>query len=85
LSGGGAKGFAHIGVLKVLEQAGVKIDYHWRNKYGSSCGRTCMLQDIMLHQLDSIFKATNFDELIKDFIPRSSKIFTKKETMNCMP
>ena len=27
LSGGGAKGFAHIGVLKVLEQAGVKIDY----------------------------------------------------------
>ena len=27
LSGGGAKGFAHIGVLKVLEEAGVKIDY----------------------------------------------------------
>ena len=27
LSGGGAKGFAHIGVLKVLEKAGVKIDY----------------------------------------------------------
>ena len=26
LSGGGAKGFAHIGVLKVLEKAGVKID-----------------------------------------------------------
>ena len=24
LSGGGAKGFAHIGVLKVLEKAGVK-------------------------------------------------------------
>ena len=26
LSGGGAKGFAHIGVLKVLEEAGIKID-----------------------------------------------------------
>ena len=26
-SGGGAKGFAHIGVLKVLEEAGVRIDY----------------------------------------------------------
>jgi NTE family protein len=25
--GGGAKGFAHIGVLKVLEEAGLKIDY----------------------------------------------------------
>jgi NTE family protein len=27
LSGGGARGLAHIGVLKVLEQAGVPIDY----------------------------------------------------------
>ena len=27
LSGGGAKGFAHIGVLKVIEEAGIKIDY----------------------------------------------------------
>src|SRR5690606_3269362 len=27
LSGGGAKGLAHIGVLKVIEKAGVKIDY----------------------------------------------------------
>ena len=27
LSGGGAKGLAHIGVLKAIEQAGVRIDY----------------------------------------------------------
>ena len=27
LSGGGAKGFAHIGVLKVLEASGVAVDY----------------------------------------------------------
>ena len=27
LSGGGARGLAHIGVLKTIEQAGVKIDY----------------------------------------------------------
>ena len=27
LSGGGAKGFAHIGVLKVLDSLGVKVDY----------------------------------------------------------
>jgi NTE family protein len=26
LSGGGAKGMAHIGVLKVLEKAGIPID-----------------------------------------------------------
>lgn len=27
LSGGGAKGMAHIGALKVIEEAGVEIDY----------------------------------------------------------
>jgi NTE family protein len=27
LSGGGAKGLAHIGVLKTLDSLGVKIDY----------------------------------------------------------
>jgi len=27
LSGGGAKGFAHIGVLKALEETGIPIDY----------------------------------------------------------
>jgi predicted acylesterase/phospholipase RssA len=35
-------------------------------------------------QIDSIFQSTNFDELISDFIPRSSKTFMKKEMMNCM-
>jgi NTE family protein len=45
LSGGGAKGFAHIGVLKVLEEAGLKIDYIG----GTSMGLLlvgCMHQDI---------------------------------------
>ena len=27
LSGGGARGYAHIGVLKALEEADLKIDY----------------------------------------------------------
>ena len=27
LSGGGAKGLAHIGVLKKIDEAGIKIDY----------------------------------------------------------
>ena len=27
LSGGGAKGLAHIGVLKVIDSLGIKIDY----------------------------------------------------------
>jgi NTE family protein len=27
LSGGGAKGFAHIGALKVIDSLGIKVDY----------------------------------------------------------
>lgn len=38
LSGGGAKGMAHIGVLKVLEEAGVKVDYIGGTSMGAIVG-----------------------------------------------
>jgi len=38
LSGGGAKGFAHIGVLNVLEDAGIKIDYVGGTSMGAVIG-----------------------------------------------
>ena len=40
LKGGGAKGFVHIGALKVLEEAGIPIDY-CRHQHGRHCGRSC--------------------------------------------
>ena len=38
LSGGGAKGLAHIGALKVIEQAGVEIDYIGGTSMGAIIG-----------------------------------------------
>lgn len=38
LAGGGAKGFSHIGVLKVLDSLGVKIDYVAGTSMGSIVG-----------------------------------------------
>lgn len=38
LSGGGAKGFAHIGVLKVLDSLGVRIDYVSGTSMGAIVG-----------------------------------------------
>ena len=38
LSGGGAKGVAHIGVLKVLEEAGIPIDYISGTSMGAIVG-----------------------------------------------
>ncbi|MFV8368939.1 patatin-like phospholipase family protein [Flavobacterium sp. LB2R40] len=77
LSGGGAKGFAHIGVLKVLEEAGVKIDYIGGTSMGAVIGGL-YASGYNANQIDSIFQATNFNELINDFIPRSSKNFYER-------
>lgn len=77
LSGGGAKGFAHIGVLKVLEDAGVKIDFIGGTSMGAVVGGL-YASGYNAAQLDSIFRETNFDELLSDYIPRASKNFYEK-------
>src|SRR6187551_2821259 len=38
LSGGGAKGLAHIGILEALDSAGLKIDYITGTSMGSVVG-----------------------------------------------
>ena len=38
LSGGGAKGMAHIGALKVIEDAGIPIDYIVGTSMGAIIG-----------------------------------------------
>ena len=38
LSGGGAKGFAHIGLLKVMEEVGIQPDYITGASMGSIVG-----------------------------------------------
>jgi NTE family protein len=38
LSGGGAKGFAHIGVLKAIDKAGLQIDYIGGTSMGAIIG-----------------------------------------------
>jgi len=77
LSGGGAKGFAHIGVIKVLEKAGVKIDYIGGTSVGAVIG-ALYASGYNAKQLDSIFRDTDFNNLITDYIPRSSKNFYEK-------
>jgi NTE family protein len=78
LSGGGAKGLAHIGVLKAIEEAGVKIDYIGGTSMGAIVGGL-YASGYNASQIDSIFKVSDFDRLLKDYIPRSSKNFYEKE------
>lgn len=77
LSGGGAKGFAHIGVLKVIEEAGIKIDFIGGTSMGAVVGGL-YASGYNAAQIDSIVRVTNFDNLLIDYIPRSSKSFYEK-------
>ena len=69
LSGGGAKGFAHIGALKVIEEAGIPIDYIAGTSMGSIIGGLYavgydpdMMQKLCTEQ--------DWNLIIKDQIPR---------------
>ncbi|WP_395051037.1 patatin-like phospholipase family protein [Flavobacterium sp.] len=77
LSGGGAKGFAHVGVLKVLEAAGIKIDFIGGTSMGAVVGGL-YASGYNAAQIDSIVSVTNFDNLLIDYVPRSSKSFYEK-------
>ncbi|MGK0254515.1 MAG: NTE family protein, partial [Mariniflexile sp.] len=77
LSGGGAKGLAHIGVLKVIDSLGIKIDYVAGTSMGAIIG-ALYASGYSGHQLDSIFKEIDFDKLISDDLPRTSKAFHER-------
>ncbi|MCF6213369.1 MAG: patatin-like phospholipase family protein [Flavobacteriaceae bacterium] len=78
LSGGGAKGFAHIGAIKVLEEAGVRIDYIGGTSMGAIVG-ALYAAGYNANQLDSIITHTDFTNILQDKLPRSSKSFYQKE------
>jgi len=81
LSGGGAKGFAHVGVLKALEEAGVRVDYIAGTSMGSIVGALYAV-GYNAHELDSILRVNDFQELIQDKLPRKAFSFYQKETQD---
>jgi len=78
LSGGGAKGFAHIGVLKVLEEAGVRIDYIGGTSMGAIIG-ALYSSGYSASELDSIVTSLDYTNLMQDKVPRRSKSLYQKE------
>lgn len=78
LSGGGAKGLAHIGALKVIEESGIRVDYIGGTSMGAIVG-ALYASGYSANQLDSIFNEVDFNTLIQDDIPRSAKTFYEKD------
>ena len=65
LSGGGAKGMAHIGVLKVLEKAGIPVDIVTGTSMGSIIGGLYAI-GYNSHSLDSMVRVQDWGYVITD-------------------
>ena len=78
LSGGGAKGFAHIGVLKELEKSGVQIDYIGGTSMGAIVGGL-YASGYSADQIRNIIEKTDFVKLLQDYIDRNDISFFEKE------
>ena len=65
LSGGGAKGMAHIGVLKVLEKAGIPVDIVTGTSIGSIVGGLYSI-GYNAHSLDSMVREQDWTYVITD-------------------
>lgn len=77
LSGGGAKGLAHIGVLKVIDSLGIKIDYVGGTSMGAIIGGL-YASGYSGKEIDSLFREIDTDALLQDYTPRNSKTFYEK-------
>ena len=65
LAGGGAKGLAHIGALKVLEEAGIPIDMVVGNSMGSIVGGLYAI-GYTPAEMDSVVRNTDWMQLLLD-------------------
>ena len=80
LSGGGAKGLAHIGILKAIDSAGLKIDYITGTSMGSIIGGLYAIG----YSADSIEKMTrgiDWDLLLSNQSSMRSMIMDEKSAV----
>jgi NTE family protein len=78
LSGGGAKGTAHIGVLKVLEKNNIPIDYIAGTSIGSYVGGMYAL-GYSVDEIEKIMMALPWSDSYSDDIPRQSLSYANKQ------
>ena len=77
LSGGGAKGAAHIGVLKYIEEAGIPIDYIAGTSMGSIVGGMYAL-GYSSEEILEIISSVDWDRLISNEVDRRKISFSRK-------
>ena len=81
LSGGGAHGIAHLGVIRVMEEAGLRPDYITGVSMGSIIGGFYSL-GYSADSLYKILKIINWDDLLTNVISENKVIFHEKSRFN---
>lgn len=77
LSGGGAKGFAHIGVIRELEKAGIKPDIITGTSMGSIVGALYSM-GYTPDEMEKIVRVVNWDNVISNKLPYSKITMPEK-------
>ena len=78
LGGGGAKGVAHIGVLRVLEEAGIPIDIVTGTSMGAIVGGLYAI-GYTPDEIQDMVEAQDWGMLLSDKVKRNSQFFPEKE------
>jgi len=81
LCGGGAKGAAHVGVLKVLEENNIPIDFIVGTSMGAIVGGLYAI-GYSADELDSLIMVQNWNVMMSDRIPRDNRSFDRKQSQN---
>src|SRR5258708_38486798 len=68
LSGGGAKGLAHIGILKAIDSAGLKIDYITGTSMGAVLGALYAV-GYSGKEIEQLCKNIDWDALLSNQVP----------------
>ena len=80
LSGGGAKGYAHLGVLRVLEKENIKIDYIAGTSIGALVG-TLYSIGYSIDEIEKVLDNLNIESFLESGADLTGLDLDKKETL----
>ena len=84
LSGGGARGIAHIGVIKVLEEMNIPVDYIAATSMGSIVGGLYAI-DRTPAEMEKIVTSIHWASMFSDSPPRKELTFREKQREDRFP
>lgn len=77
LSGGGAKGIAHVGVLRALEQLGVRVDVVAGTSMGAVVGGLYAM-GLQVDSIERIMAGADWPSLMTDQVPRHRRFIDQR-------